>query len=88
MKTFKEKVLSVVAKIPQGKVMTYKFVATKAGNPQAARAVGMIMSQNKDKKIPCHRVIKSDGTMGGYNGLRGKDKKAILQYESRISRKA
>jgi O-6-methylguanine DNA methyltransferase len=84
MISFTEKVLNIVANIPQGKVMTYKFVAMKAGNPKAARAVGMIMSQNKDKNIPCHRVIKSDGSMGGYNGLRGKDKRIILQNENAL----
>jgi O-6-methylguanine DNA methyltransferase len=84
MKTFKEKVLDIVTKIPKGKVMTYKYVATKAGNPNASRVVGMIMAQNKDKKVPCHRVIRSDGSMGGYNGLQGKDKRKILQNEKAL----
>ena len=47
--------------------MTYGEVARKAGNPLAARAVGMIMSKNFDPKIPCHRVIRTDGKIGGYN---------------------
>lgn len=81
MKTFKERVLEVVAKIPEGKVMTYSHVAAKAGNKKASRAVGNIMAGNQDKNIPCHRVVKSDGTIGMYNGLRGKSKEAILKKE-------
>ncbi|HRH31595.1 MAG TPA: MGMT family protein [Candidatus Paceibacterota bacterium] len=69
---FKEKVLAIVKKIPKGKTMTYKEVATKAGNPAASRAVGGYMSKNADKTIPCHRVVRSDGKIGGYNGLQGK----------------
>jgi O-6-methylguanine DNA methyltransferase len=58
---FSDRVRAVVRKIPKGKTMTYKQVATKAGNPKAARAVGMIMSHNFDSKIPCHRVVRGDG---------------------------
>jgi len=69
MKTvsFSEKVKAIVAKIPKGKTMTYKEVATKAGNPNASRAVGSVMKKNYDPKIPCHRVIRSDGIIGEYN---------------------
>ncbi len=80
-KDFKQKVLEVVAKIPKGSIMTYKGVAAKAGNPNASRAVGSIMAKNQDKNIPCHRVIRSDGKIGEYNGLQGKDKRAILIKE-------
>jgi O-6-methylguanine DNA methyltransferase len=72
MKSFKDRVLAIVKKIPKGKTMTYKQVATKAGNPNASRAVGAYMSKNADKTIPCHRVVRIDGKMGGYNGLQGK----------------
>lgn len=73
MKTFKEKVLGVVRRIPKGKVLTYKKVATRAGARGAARAVGNILKTNFDPKIPCHRVIRSDGGMGGYNrGIKSK----------------
>jgi O-6-methylguanine DNA methyltransferase len=68
MSEFKQKVLAVVAKIPRGKTMSYQEVAWKAGRPFAVRAVGTIMKNNHDPKIPCHRVIRSDGGMGGYNG--------------------
>lgn len=81
MKTFKEKVLEIVKKIPQGKVLTYKEVAKKAGNEKASRVVGNLMAKNTDKQISCHRVIRSDGTLGGYNGLRGKSKAEILKEE-------
>jgi len=56
-----------VAAIPRGKTMTYKQVAGKAGNLGAARAVGTLMSKNYNEKIPCHRVIRSDGKVGDYN---------------------
>lgn len=64
----------VVRDIPKGKTLTYKEVATFAGSPGASRAVGMIMSNNSDTSIPCHRVIRSDGKIGGYNGVRGGNK--------------
>jgi methylated-DNA-[protein]-cysteine S-methyltransferase len=64
---FKEAVYDIVSKIPKGKVLTYKQVATYAGRPNAARAVGMFMSKNYNEKIPCHRVVRSDGKIGNYN---------------------
>ena len=80
MLTFTEKVYSVVKKIPKGKVLTYMEVASKAGNVRACRAVGNILHKNHDPKIPCHRVIRSDGILGGYN--RGsKEKIKILKKE-------
>ena len=64
---FRERVYAIVAKIPSGKVMTYKQVATSAGKPHASRAVGNIMHTNKDfVRMPCHRVVRTDGTVGGY----------------------
>ena len=81
MKSFQELVLEVVKKIPEGKVLTYSQVATKARNPKASRAVGTIMAKNQDKNIPCHRVVRSDGSIGMYNGLRGQSKEAILKKE-------
>ena len=80
MKDFKEKVLKVVKNIPEGETLSYGEVAKRAGNPGAARAVGTIMSGNTDKKVPCHRVIKADGSLGGYNGLRG-EKEELLKRE-------
>ncbi|MDZ4229921.1 MAG: MGMT family protein [Candidatus Veblenbacteria bacterium] len=65
--SFSDLVYTIVRKIPRGKVLTYAEVAKKAGNPRAARAVGTLMAKNYDPKIPCHRVIRSDGTLGDYN---------------------
>jgi len=82
--TFREKVLVVVRKIPKGKVMTYKQVAAKAGNSKAARAVGAIMRTNYDLKIPCHRVIRSDGSLGSYNRGGTVRKREILKREGAL----
>lgn len=65
---FKEKVLKIVKRIKKGNFLTYKEVAKLAGNEKAWRVVGNILSKNKDSKIPCHRVIRSDLTVGGYQG--------------------
>ncbi len=67
IKTFAELVRDVVRRIPRGKTMSYGEVAKYAGSPGASRAVGSIMKANFDKTVPCHRVIRSDGGMGGYN---------------------
>ena len=67
MKSFTEKVYEVVKTIPNGKVLTYKEVAKKAGNEKASRAVGNILNKNFNPDIPCHRVIRSDGKPGDYN---------------------
>ncbi len=79
--SFTAKVYAVVAAIPKGSVLTYKEVARRAGNADAARAVGNIMHNNPDTaKVPCHRVVRSDGVPGGY--ARGARKKiAILKSE-------
>lgn len=80
MKTFKERVFDVVRAIPRGSVLTYKEVASKAGQPRAFRAVGSVLKANFDLNIPCHRVIRSDGKIGEYN--RGALEKArILENE-------
>lgn len=78
--SFKEKVYAVVKKIPKGKVLTYKEVAKLAGSPGAFRAVGNILNKNYDPKIPCHRVVRSDGQTGGYN-RGGQNKIKILKKE-------
>lgn len=81
--TFFEDVYSIVARIPRGKVLTYGAVARLSGNARAARAVGMAMKHNTDmKKVPCHRVVASDGSMCGYSGKDGVDGKIrLLQRE-------
>jgi len=80
---FKERVLKVVSKIPKGKTLTYKQVAALAGNPNAARAVGNIMNKNRDPNVPCHRVIRSDGAIGGY-AFGSEKKRLILKKEGAI----
>ena len=81
--SFKDKVLKVVNGIPKGKTMTYKEVAALSGSPGAFRAVGNILNKNYDPSIPCHRVVRSDGLLGGYN--RGRDKKRkLLEKEHAI----
>lgn len=63
--TFREKINRIVAKIPQGKFLTYKRVAELIGRPKAFRAVGNILAKNNDPKIFCHRVIRNDNLVGG-----------------------
>ncbi|MFH1582300.1 MAG: MGMT family protein [bacterium] len=79
---FKDKVLTTVRKIPKGKVMTYKGVAVISGKRNAFRAVGNILNKNKNPDIPCHRVIRSDKKIGGYN--RGACKKRALLKSERV----
>lgn len=86
-KDFKKHVLEIVREIPKGEVLSYGEVARRAGSPGAARAVGTIMANNTDKTVPCHRVIRADGTIGGYNGLQGtKSKQKLLEQEGYVSK--
>lgn len=73
---FSNWVYQVVKKIPKGEIISYKELAKKIGRPKAWRAVGNALSKNQNAQIPCHRVIKSDGTVGSYN--RGQRKKIVL----------
>jgi len=65
--SFRGRVFKAVSSIPRGKVLTYREVAKRAGNPGASRAVGNLLKQNYDPKMPCHRVVRADGKIGGYN---------------------
>jgi len=79
----KKSVYTFVKSIPKGETRTYKQVAEAIGHPRAYRAVGNILNKNLDPTIPCHRVIRSDGEIGGYN--RGKNKKQkILEQEGAV----
>lgn len=81
---FKTKIYNIVKEIPKGKTLTYKEVAVRAGHPKAYRAVGNVLNKNISKSIPCHRVIRSDGKIGGYRD--GSRKKVeILQREGYLS---
>ena len=78
---FKKKVLHIVAAIPRGTTMSYKKIAQKAGHTRAYRAVGTIMAHNMNPAVPCHRVVKSDGTLGNYNRGGIVKKKNLLEKE-------
>lgn len=80
-KSFTEQVIEVVKNIPAGETLSYGEVAELAGSKGAARAVGTIMSKNYRQDVPCHRVIKSDGTPGAYNRGGEAAKRAILANE-------
>ena len=77
---FTVRVLSVVRRIPPGRVATYGDVAALAGRPRAARAVGNIMQGCRRPDVPCHRVIAAGGRLGGYGG-REMLKRALLLAE-------
>ena len=78
---FRNEVYKVVRKIPSGKVATYKSVAVAIGLPRAYRAVANALAKNFDSKIPCHRVVRSDGTLGGYNRGGSAKKAKLLRSE-------
>jgi methylated-DNA-[protein]-cysteine S-methyltransferase len=84
MNDFTLTVREVVRKIPRGKVMTYCEVAKAARNPQAARAVANVMAKNFDEDVPCHRVIRSDGKLGGYNRGGETVKRSLLRAEGAV----
>ena len=80
---FQVKVWKFLKKIPKGKVKTYKQVAIGIKKPKSARAVANACGKNPyAPQIPCHRVIRSDGCLGGYSGKGGvKTKKKLLKLE-------
>ena len=80
---FQLKVWKYLKSIPKGQVKTYKQVAIGIKSPKSARAVANACAQNPyAPKIPCHRVIRSDGTLGGYSGRGGiKQKLKLLKSE-------
>ncbi|MDD5317263.1 MAG: MGMT family protein [Candidatus ainarchaeum sp.] len=76
---FQIKVLQAAEKIPAGETRTYRQVAAEAGHPRAFRAVGTALGKNPVPGfIPCHRVVRSDGSAGGYSGKGGKKGKMRL----------
>jgi methylated-DNA-[protein]-cysteine S-methyltransferase len=80
---FQLKVWNYLKQIPKGKVKTYLDIAKAIGKPKAFRAVGNAVGKNPyPPKIPCHRVIRSDGSLGGYSGKGGiKEKRRLLVSE-------
>ena len=83
---FQLKVWKYLKTIPKGKVKTYKQVAISIKSPNSARAVANACAKNPyAPKIPCHRVIRSDGTLGGYSGRGGiKQKLKLLRSEKAV----
>jgi O-6-methylguanine DNA methyltransferase len=77
---FSRRVLTIVRRIPSGRVATYGDVARLAGRPRAARAVGTVMRHCDQPGVPCHRVIAAGGRVGGYGGGEAL-KRALLAAE-------
>lgn len=78
--SFQKRVYDAVKLIPRGQVRTYKEIADIIGSPFAFRAVGSALNKNMDSNVPCHRVIRSDGKIGGFRDG-GDVKKEILRKE-------
>ena len=83
---FQKKVWNYLKTIPKGKVKTYKQVAISINRPKSARAVANACARNPyAPKIPCHRVIRSDGGLGGYSGTGGIRKKLQLLRAEKVN---
>lgn len=63
---FQQEVYAMAQRIPRGKVATYSVVARAVGKPRSVRAVGNALNHNPFKTVPCHRVIRADGSIGGF----------------------
>ena len=82
---FQKKVLLVTLGIPRGKVRSYLWVAKRVGAPKSSRAVGNVMAKNPyAPQVPCHRVIASDGSIGGYSGGLTKKRRLLKKEGARI----
>ncbi len=78
---FQQAVLRAACRIPTGEVRTYRWIASQIGRPRAVRAVGNALSRNPfAPRVPCHRVVRSDGSLGGYAGGQRR-KRALLLKE-------
>jgi O-6-methylguanine DNA methyltransferase len=65
---FQDRVLGLVSRVPRGRVTTYKELARALGKPRAYRAIANVLARNpRPVEIPCHRVVRSDGRVGGYS---------------------
>ncbi|HBR14961.1 MAG TPA: cysteine methyltransferase [Candidatus Omnitrophica bacterium] len=86
MTKFQWQVLEAAMRIPLGETRSYKWVAQQIGRPKAVRAVGQALKKNPYPLIiPCHRVIKEDGSLGGYAGNCYKKKAELLAVEKEIA---
>lgn len=82
---FQKKVWRALLNIPSGEVRTYSWIAQKIGHPKAVRAIGNAVGKNPfAPDIPCHRVIRADGKLGGYSGKGGIKTKQLLLKKERI----
>ncbi len=87
MTSFKEKVYQKTSLIPRGKVSTYRAIAGALRHPRASRAVGNALNKNPyAPQVPCHRVVRSDGSVGGFASGTAK-KIAMLKKEGIIIKK-
>lgn len=83
--TFQVKVWKAMKRIPRGEVRTYREIAVQIGHPKSARAVANACGKNPYPPIiPCHRVIRSDGGLGGYSGVGGIETKRRLLAEEGV----
>ena len=83
---FQKIVWNGIANIPRGEILTYKELAIKIGFPNSFRAVASACGKNPyPGPIPCHRVIRSDGSLGGYSGAGGIETKRMLLLNERNS---
>jgi methylated-DNA-[protein]-cysteine S-methyltransferase len=85
---FERQVWSTLREVPYGETRTYKWLAVRIGRPQAFRAVGNALGKNPIPIIfPCHRIIESDGSLGGYSsGIDVKRRLIEMEYYTRLSR--
>jgi methylated-DNA-[protein]-cysteine S-methyltransferase len=93
MTAFESNVMEIVRKIPSGKVSTYQAIASLVGKPRAVRAVGNALAKNpysfvssstsRSERVPCHRVVRSNGELGGFagNACEVEKKIALLREE-------
>jgi len=82
---FQKAVWEAVRKIPKGKITTYAIIAELIGRPKAVRAVGNALNKNPyAPKVPCHRVIRSDGSLGGFAGGAKKKKEMLIKEGVKI----
>lgn len=86
---FEKKVWLALKEIPYGETLTYKWLAEKIGKPNAFRAVGQALSRNPMPIVlPCHRVIESDGSLGGYSaGIDIKRRLLDIEYYMKLAKK-
>jgi len=83
---FHKEIYTALLNVPYGTTLSYKELGALAGNPDASRAVGAAMAHNPlPIVIPCHRVLKSDGSLGNYSAAEGvKSKKWLIEHEKAI----